>query len=467
MNGLLLPLPETILVVLGLFLLGRRWRAARRGGGLVVAGTLAALLLEFVLPRQSGFYGFGLYLWDGTALFFQVFVLAATACCALLGLLTGARPRWPFLLFSAAGLVLQAAVNDFLLLFLAWTASFLPAALALAGGREASAAEEEASVKTLFLAMVGGVLLALGIALIFGVAGSTRFDVVAGVLETHDLTPALAAGLLLVLAGLGFTIGAVPFHFWAPDAQQGASIPLSAFLAVAFKGAGCAALLRVLDLPFGGVAVEGVALAALALTAVLSLALGSLAGLPQRNGKRLLGYAGIAHAGFFLAALAANSRAGSHALCFLLVSYFLAVFPVLAAIALSASPTGGRPQPGTLAAFAGLGRRAPLLAWAAALGLASLAGIPPLPGFFARFLIVAAAWQGGQYGVAAAAVLFSVPLLYGALALIRAIFVEEPAEEAPLRLEPGMRAFLAGGVGVTLFCGLWPGPLLAWLGRLF
>jgi NADH-quinone oxidoreductase subunit N len=421
-------------------------------------------LIELAISPRSGFYGYGLYLWDGQTLFFQEFILAATALTLILALLSASSPpRWSFLLFAAVGMMLLAAVNDFLLLLVAWALAFLPSVLAVAGGGRSTSTdvEVEAGFKYLFLGMVASVLLALGIALVFSMTGSTRFDVVAGVIETGQPTPALLAGILLVLAGLGFTVAAAPFHFWAPDAQQGASTPVSAFLAVAVKGAGCAALLRVLDLPFSGVPVEGIVLAALVLMGVLSLAFGSLAGLPQRNLKRSLGYLGIATTGFLLAALAANSRAGHQALFFSLAAYLLGVFPILAAVGLSA------PESRTLPAFAGLARRSPLLAWAVALAVASLAGIPPLPGFFARFLTVAAAWQGGQYGLAAAVVFFSLPVLYVALALIRAMFAEEPVGEAgPLSLRKEVRIFLGAGITLTLFCGLWPGPLMAWIARL-
>ena len=474
MNATLLSLlaPETLLVLLGMALM--LWEAfaspkpealGRAAFGGIVAIGLGAL----ALPVGDRLLWNDLYIWDDLGLYLKEFFLLSAALTTWITLQCGGREQvgtgraefYIVPLFATAGMCLLASVHDFILLFVALELLTVSFYVLVAFRREESSGLE-AGVKYLVIGAFASAFLVMGIAYVFGFAGSTQFDRVAGMLETRAIPAGLLFGLFLVVVGLGFKAAAVPFHVWAPDVYQGAPTPVTAFLSVASKGAAFAVLLRVFDGPFGGTALEGKWTAALGVLAVLSLILGSLAGMPQRNIKRLMAYAGIAHAGFLLAALAANSKAGHEALLFYLPVYLLSTFPVFLVVALAARVSGKE----TIQDFVGLGRRAPLLAWATAVALVSLAGLPPLAGFFAKFLVLFAAWQSGQYVIVAVGVLSVVAALYYYLAIVRAMFWMEPAVNEPIPLGPGTQALLWAMMAATAVLGLWVGPLLRLIDRI-
>jgi len=466
MNFIPVLAPEVLLVVLGLGLL--LWEAfgqptPKAIGRAALLGVAAVGLSAWAFfPFHEGYYWGGLYTWDRFGLLFKEFFLVATMLTTVISLhyeerLPVARAEFYILpLFTAAGMLLLASVHDFILLFVALeliTVSFY----VLVAFQRNNPAALEAGVKYLIIGALASAFLVMGIAYVFGFTGSTQFDVVAGAIETGNAPAGLLFGILLVLVGIGFKIAAVPFHIWAPDVYQGAPTPITAFLAVASKAAGFVVLLRVLDQPFAAVIVESRWVQTLSALAVLSLLLGNLAALPQRNVKRLMAYSGIGHAGFLLVALAANSIAGHQAVVVYLVAYLVASYAIFLVLAIVSRESGRE----TLQDFVGLSRRSPLLAWTIALALLSLAGIPPLLGFFAKFLVFLAAWQSQQYGLVAAGVVAATAGLYYYLAIVRSMFWADPVETAPIRVGFGTQALCWGFIAATLGLGLWVKPLLA------
>ena len=300
-----------------------------------------------------------------------------------------------------------------------------------------------------------------GIAYIFGTTGTTNFDKLAQILTMHAGTPApaLVLGMLLVLTGLGFKIASVPFQIWAPDVYQGAPTPVTAFLAVGSKAAGFALLLRVL---FAGLLpVQSLWASLLLVLSAATLLYGNLGAIPQRNIKRLLGYSSIGHAGYMLMGIAAVNALGAGAVLFYLGQYAFTVLCAFLAIVAVTNATGSDEIP----SFSGLGRRSPILGLALFLAMMSLAGIPPLSGFFGKFQLFAAVIERARTdwhyyvlaGIGAVAVVIS---LYFYLGVGKAIYLQEAEDASPIAVSKPMRAALYVCMIAMIGLGIFQRPLV-------
>jgi NADH-quinone oxidoreductase subunit N len=300
-----------------------------------------------------------------------------------------------------------------------------------------------------------------GIAYIFGTTGTTNFTALNAQLSTLNAQPsgAFTLGMLFVLTGLAFKIASVPVQIWAPDVYQGAPTPVTAFLAAGSKAAGFALLLRLL---FAGLwPAEGIWSAVMLFLAGASLLYGNLGAIPQRNLKRLLGYSSIGHAGYMLMGIAAANTLGAAAVLFYLAQYAftnLAAFLVVIAV----TNTTGNDD---IAAFSGLHKRAPVLAAGLFLALMSLAGVPPLSGFFGKFQLLAAvveraAGDGRYYvlaGIGAAAVVVS---LYFYLGVARAMYMQPADDPTPIPVSLAVRLALYACLGAIIGLGIFQRPLV-------
>jgi NADH-quinone oxidoreductase subunit N len=378
--------------------------ANKRTVGYMAAGFVAvALLYSFTIqpidePSLNGIFHpangplfHGMFRLDPFALYFKrLFLLALTMVLVMAAefsprLESGVTEFYALLMFCATGMLLIASVNDFILLFVSLelvTITFY----VLASYLRRQVASLEAGTKYLILGALSSGFTVYGIAYIFGTTGTTNFDKLAEILRTHAGTPAPAFvfGMLLVLTGLGFKIASVPFQIWAPDVYQGAPTPVTAFLAVGSKAAGFALLLRVL---FAGLLpVQSIWASLLLVLSGATLLYGNLGAIPQHNIKRLLGYSSIGHAGYMLMGIAAVNALGAGAVLFYLGQYaFTNLCAFLAIVAVTAA-TGSDEIP----SFSGLGKRSPILGLALFLSMMSLAGVPPLSGFFGKFQLFAA-----------------------------------------------------------------------------
>jgi NADH-quinone oxidoreductase subunit N len=278
-------------------------------------------------------------------------------------------------------------------------------------------------------------------------------------LQAIDLMerPVFLMGLLMVLAGLGFKIAAFPMQIWAPDVYQGAPAPVAAFLAVGSKAAGMVLLLRVFFSVVTEVS-EGWEKLWMALSA-MTILYGNLCAIPQRNLKRLLGYSSIANAGYLLLGAAAVSAAGSSAILYYLAGYLFTVMAAFTVICLAMRQSGAE----EIGELAGLHRRSPLLAASMTLAMVSLAGVPPMAGFFGKFLLFravaqqASAAQGYYWlmGVAVVGVAISIWYYFG---VIRAIYwSEEPVEASPIAVSLPARVSLYVCVAGMIYLGVFPG----------
>jgi NADH-quinone oxidoreductase subunit N len=470
---------EIVVVLLGLgLLLLDLWTPAGRKPGLGMAAALSLLLLlvgTFLVPAlpDVGATGFGgAYLCDDLALFFKRFFLVAAILVLVMqtefaGRITaGITEFYGLVLLALAGMMFAASANNFVMLFVAVeliTVTFY----VLVSFQRSRLASLEAGVKYLILGALSSGLLVFGIALIYGTSGTMSFPEIAAAIEKrHDLAheALFQLGVVLVMAGLGFKIAAVPMQIWAPDVYQGAPAPVTAFLAVGSKAAGVVLLLRVLLMAVPDLAGHSAKL--LMAVAGVTILYGSLCAIPQRNLKRLLGYSSIASAGFLLLGLSALNLNGLSAILYYLGGY---LFTVLAAFLVICLVTR-EGQDEDISVLAGLHQRSPLLAVALTLAMVSLAGVPPLAGFFGKFLLLKAVVESASdlasfrcayYTLLAVGLVGVVISLYYCFGVVKAIFwSKETVPVSPIILSGTARLALYACIAGMLYLGLYPAPLL-------
>jgi NADH-quinone oxidoreductase subunit N len=350
---------------------------------------------------------------------------------------------------------LAASALDLLILYLGLELMTLCSYILVGITRERSLSNE-AAIKYFLLGSFASALLLYGIGLTYGVTGTTEFAGIASAVFERGLGrhPLLLVGVALVAVGLAFKIAAVPFHAWAPDAYQGASAPVAAFLAAGSKAAGLAALVRVCLVAFAPEQrIWSVILLSLA---ALSMAVGSLLALSQTNMKRLLAYSSIAHAGYALLGLIPGTPEGASAtMTYALVYAFMTLGAFGVVIGL-----GQRGE--NLVGYHGLAATAPGKAALMFLFLLSLTGIPPTAGFAAKFGVILSAVRAGYIVLAVLAVLCSVVSAFFYLRVAVLMYMEEPEGSAPGRFPAAVSAALAVAAFVTVFGGIFPDTFAAW-----
>ncbi len=455
-------LPEFFLVVWAsaLLLLDVFWiREKRTTAWLSVLGFAVALVLAVSQMGRAPLLAFqSMVIADA----FSVFLVALFALSGLVGILLAqdylARngiERGEFyvlLMFSVVGMMLMARVADLVMIFLALELFSLPLYV-MTGFARPRADSEEAALKYFLLGAFASGFMAFGIALVYGATATTSLPHMVDVIQAGEADLALlTAGAALVLTGLGFKIATVPFHMWTPDVYHGAPSPVSGFMAATAKMAGFAALLRLFVLVFPVVADLTPVLWALA---ALSMVLGNVVAIAQRNIKRLLAYSSIAHAGYMLSAAVAfaDPQLGPQAVAailFYLVAYVLATFGAWGVVILLERRIG---QEGLLLEdYAGLSRQYPGLAAAMAVFMLSFIGVPPTLGFFGKFYLFRVVLDAGFVGLALIGVLTSLVSAYYYLRVVMLMYMK-PGEPI-VRREPRVQATVLAAAALTLFLGL-------------
>jgi NADH-quinone oxidoreductase subunit N len=451
---------ECLLAVLAIAtLLTDAFRPSRekRRLGLLLAGlVLVVFAYSFMLFPIKGSLFHGLYRLDAFALFFKRLFLLVTALVLVAGAEcseSAAAEFYALTLLAATGMLLAASVNDFVMLFVALELTMV-SFYVLTSFLRRQVASLEAGTKYLILGALSSGFTVYGIAYIFGTTGTTNFDVLRSTLHAARST-AFTLGMLLVMTGLGFKIASVPFQIWAPDVYQGAPTPVTAFLATGSKMTGFALLLRVLLA--GLLPMSSVWMPVILVLSAGSLLYGNLCAIPQRNIKRLLGYSSIGHTGYMLMGLAALNALGAEAVLFYLGQYaFTVLCAFLVIVAVGNDEISG---------FNGLGKRSPLLGLALFLAMMSLAGVPPLSGFFGKFQLFAAVIERAQTdwhyyalaGIGAASVVIS---LFFYLNIARAIYIEEPRDPSPIPVRTPMRVALWVCLAAIIGLGFYQRPLV-------
>jgi NADH-quinone oxidoreductase subunit N len=415
-------------------------------GGVALAGVLAALLATVWLWLRGGdgraFRD--MVLLDGYALFFDVVICYAAALILMLSMdylsRTGGESGeyYALVLFATAGMMLMASAGDLLVVFLSLELMSL-SLYVLAGLFKTRLTSGEASMKYFLLGAFASSFLLYGIALIYGVTGSTNLDRIASAAGRGG-DPLLLIGLGLLLVGFGFKISSVPFHMWAPDVYEGAPTTISALIATGSKAAAFAALIRVLVVSLRSAQPDWAAL--LWAVAALTMTTGNVVALAQSNLKRMLAYSSIAHVGYMLMGLVAGGTMGTGAVLFYLLAYTFTTVGAFGVIGLCARAGEEAVEVGD---YAGLSRRHPVLAITLTLFLLSLIGIPPLAGFIAKFYLFGAAVRAGYVWLTVIAVLNSAVAAYYYLRVIVYMYMREPSGEGVV-----VTPSLAGGLALTI-----------------
>ncbi len=427
-----------VLTGLGLLLIDL-WTPAvhkRRLGYAAAAVTALILALSFSKMVDPGapVHAFGgLFVQDAFALFFKRFFLVAAVLVLLMEvefadrIPAGITEYYAVTLFALAGMMTAASANDFTLLFVALELMAVTFYV-LASFQRSRVASLEAGVKYLILGALSSAILVYGIALIYGSTGTMNFTKIAEQSARLKESKIAVLGFLFVLVGLGFKVGVVPMQIWVPDVYQGAPTPTSAFLAVGSKAAGFALLLRVLHGAAPEVALSWERL--LMILSGLTILYGSLCAIPQRNLKRLLGYSSIANAGYLFIGVSVGTLSGASAVLYYLAGYLFAVVAAFFVICVVSKTHDSE----DISELAGLWNRSPLLASVLSLSMVSLAGVPPLAGFFGKFLLLKAAAEQavsypGYYVLLSVAVVGVVISVYYYFGVVRAIFWSRDDQE--------------------------------------
>ena len=431
-----------------------------------IIGLVAVLIGSFFLAPSppisaTGFWSF--YAADPLAIFFKRFALATTILVLIMMVdyaplvrqsihgvtkQAGLGEFFALPLFTCVGLMWMASAIDFVMIFVSLEVVTMSFYVLVAFTRR-NPLSLEAGVKYLILSALSTGFLVYGITWIFGVTGETNLARIATVIGGGQVEQApLLFGMALVLVALGFKIAAVPFQIWVPDVYQGAPTPVTAYLSVGSKAAGFVVLLRVLAPFFMLPQMQRL----LVVVTVLTLLYGNLAALPQSNVKRLLAYSSIAHAGYLLIGVVCLS---GEAVGFYLVSYLLMTILSFAVLVVVAQRTGDRIED-----FNGLSTRAPFLALAMLIAMASLAGIPFTAGFLGKFFIFDAAIRQHQTVLIVVGVITVACGFYYYLKVVRAMYWETSTSNDPIPLTSLSRVTMIALIIGIFVLGVYPQPIL-------
>src|SRR5947209_5671331 len=404
--------------------------------GLIVPVGLAISLALTLDPSKAHHAFFNMLVVDQYAIFFEIVFLLIAAVIALasytyVGKYVRAEGEfYALLLFSVVGMMFMASTGKLLSIYISLELTSIPLYV-MAGLIRLNERSAEAAVKYVLLGAMSSAILLYGFALLYGLTGTTDLMGIATSIkqsvQSGNLVELVAA--VLIIAGFGFKISAVPFHMWAPDIYEGAPTPATAFFSVGSKAAGFAALIRVfIDGGLGQVNLTAIVVV-LSIVAVLTMTLGNFVAAVQTNVKRLMAYSSIAQAGYilvgFISSLASNKAGGNAAVLFFILVYVITNLGAFSGIIALADLTGGE----KIEDFRGLGRRAPLLSAGTALCLLSLAGIPPVAGFWSKVFIFTAAWGLGQNWLVIIALLNSIVSLVYYGRIVKAMYFDAPLKE--------------------------------------
>ena len=465
-----LAITATILLLVVLHVVGRN-RRSPEAAILALVGTGMALWVAWMTPAGEGIGLFeGMVVLDGFAVFFKVLTALATAIVIFMSIdcyeLTDRTQAeyYLFLLSVLLGMFLLSSASDIVMLYLALELVSIPSYL-LAGYLKGKASSTEASMKYVVYGATASGVMIYGFSLLYGMTGSTQISEIGRVLTlgTAPLPAMLAA--VMVTVGFGYKIAAVPLHMWSPDVYEGAPTPVTAFLSVGPKAAGFAVLVRffytVFASPDGADGMWKLSSSVdwpflFAVLSAVTMTVGNLVAINQRNVKRLLAYSSIAHAGYMLMGFVLLTTVGLKAILFYLVVYLfmnLGAFYVVVLVA-----NGSRSE--DISYFSGLGSRAPFAAVSLAIFLFALTGIPPFSGFIGKVYLFAEVINRGVYWLALVAALNSVISLYYYARIVKVMFLEDPTQAGDLPLALVPRVMLAILVVPTLLLGIYWEPVI-------
>ena len=433
-------------------------RNARKGlEKFALLGLIIVLgIAVYSWPNQGETLG-GMYIVDQFSTFFKIVCLVA----AILVILGSTRyvaqnvgnylEYYSTIIFATLGMAIMISAGDFITLYLGlelMTISFI----VLVAFRSFDVKSLEAGIKYLLLAGMSSAVLLYGLSLVYGATGTILLKEVAQSIIDGSGGLLLIVGLVMLVAGLGFKVSVAPFHMWSPDVYEGAPTPVTAFLATASKAASFAILIRVFIGSLTGIQEHWVML--LAILAALSMLIGNLIAIPQTNIKRMLAYSSIAQAGYIMVGVVAASHAGIKGVMFYAFIYVFATvgaFTVVAAVY-------NKIKSDEIADYAGLAQRAPFAATVLLVCMLSMAGIPLFAGFVGKFYLFMSVVDGFMWLVLLGLIMSMVSVYYY-LRVVLVMFRDDPVDPTPLRMGNGVTITMLIALVVTIFLGVYPGPL--------
>src|SRR5690625_3389946 len=436
--------------------------SARAAAVLTIAALGLAALLVYLGSGRGELAFNGLFVNDAFGDFMKLLILIGAGLTIAMGLRTieqSSMAHFEFpvlLLFATLGMLMMVSANNLISLYMGLELQSLSLYVVTALRRE-SLRSSEAGLKYFVLGSLASGMLLYGLSMVYGFTGTTSFDALAQIFSGQEGAPSigLIVGLVFLSAGLAFKISAVPFHMWTPDVYEGAPTAITAFLAAAPKVAAMALLVRVLMGPFSDLVDQWQQI--VVFISLASMVLGSVAAIVQHNIKRLMAYSSIGHVGFALVGLAAGNEAGVRGVGVYMAIYLFMTLGSFAIIL--AMRVNGRAVEG-VQDLAGLSRTNPMLALAMAILMFSMAGIPPLAGFFAKFYVFMAAIEAGLYTLAVVGVLASVVAAFYYLRIIKVMYFDEATEtfDQPVGRELTSVLWISTII-ITVFV-LIPGPIV-------
>jgi len=449
-----LALPEIVLSLCGLVILLVGVLREEDTTFLCSMLTLGSLLLTAILmfSVDTGIGYGGLFRVDAFSSFMKLLILSTAALALVLSLQYNVRERlarfeFPVLvLFATVGMLVMASAANMMTLYMGLELHSLAIYVLAAFARD-SLRSAEAGLKYFVLGALASGLLLYGMSWVYGFAGSMDFSVLRNAFgNPAAISPGLVIGMVFIIVGLAFKISVVPFHMWTPDVYEGAPTPVTAFLSTAPKVAAMALLLRVMVTPFGHLLAQWQSL--IVIVSIASMVLGALAAIGQTNIKRLMAYSSIGHMGYALIGLAAGTPAGIRGvLVYMAIYVFMNIGTFAVIIAMRRS---GRALV-SITDLSGLGRTDPMLALLMAIFMFSMAGIPPLSGFFGKLYVFLAAVQSGMWTLAVIGVLTSVVGAFYYMRIVKLMYFDTAGEAYDERGTSIAFVGIAAAVFTTLF----------------
>ena len=454
-------LPETFLTLGAFFvLLADLFSANKKTTGVLSLAVLAGAALLCRMPEGPQPLFFGFYMLDPLTHYFRMAALGMTFITVLIALSYRGLSReqegefYSLLLFMTLGLILMAGSTNLLAIFLSIEFVSVLSYL-LTGFLKKDGRSKEAAVKYLLVGSLASGVMLYGMSLLFGASGSLDLSEIQLVLANKSAFYAVSlASFLMISAGIGFKISMAPFHLWAPDAYEAAPTPFTAFLTVGPKAMGFAVFIRVLSSAFAWINFKWMPL--IVVLSIVTMTLGNVIAIAQNNVKRLLAYSSIAQAGYILMGLAAFNSIGLEGILIYLAAYAFTNLGAFTAVIMVTNITGSD----DLASFTGLGRRAPFVAASLTVFLLSLAGIPPLAGFVAKFFVFSSAIQANLNWLAIAAAVNSAVAAFYYFRIVRLMYLVPCEDTAPVRQPAPLMLALVLMLAGTILLGLMPSPLI-------
>jgi len=431
--------------------------ASKHGfGWLSLLGLAGILGVTISMWGSQGTLLGGMFIVDGYALFFKVTFLLA-AMLVILGSMRyvddmgNQSEYYSMLIMVTLGMMIMASAGDFITMYVGLELMTITFIL-LVCFKRTDGKSVEAAIKYLILAGTSSAVMLYGMSLIYGLTGTIIIGEIARIVAAQPASPAMVLAIVLLVAGLGFKISAVPFHMWAPDVYHGAPTPITSFLAMGSKAASFAIMLRIFVGALPGAWEQWVLI--IAVLAAVSILLGNLVAIPQTNIKRMLAYSGIAQAGYILVGLVAANEAGVKGVMFYSFIYVFATVAAFTVVTYFYTRTGSD----ELKDYAGLSQRSPLMAAVLVVAMLSMAGIPPLAGFVGKFYLFMAIVESHLWLVILGLVMSMVSVYYY-LNVALVMYRDKPVDPTPIELPSPVAVTLIITMAVTLFLGIYPAPL--------